>query len=1138
MNIMKTKQMNETLISRWMGVVARLTAGLRRSADCQPAVSQVVNLPTVWGMSTRGRPAVGETADWQSALRGLAFLLALAPSLFAQPIDDAVFSIGTTTTNAQGAPWAYVLWQPTEVNALAGRKIAVYAKTGDAASNDSYARRTITQRQTDPLIIQSLLQRAQNLGEDLNQLEMRVDALFSAAMPRQTLTLSEKVSAVIRGTEKDPQLLANVVFLGRLHPSLNICLGHAWAEPIAASGKTTFEIRDFDLANNRDRGVMGRVTVDPANPIVLPAPGRPVQFIEESATGDLNIKLRWATPDALREVGLLQHGYNVYRMTSAFAQAQGFHQNPPSRDQLLSLLATQPQDVKPINHTPVTVNRLYDVVSVIDFDADRTWYLADDNGRYQPDGMPFFNGEAFYYFTTARDLLGRDGHVSPGGFALACDRSPPNAVEAVAVENEYSVNPGNGQPQQFLQVSWKQIEDLDETVTGYYVYRWTNAVEAQTVGLTNQLLNRIAGPILPVAGDERLSYIDNGPGSPQAPDDYGKTFWYTVRAVDDGACAGNFSANSSPVFGVLRDRTAPDPSDGYLITLCCKPALRSDKDFLTPDATATDTNLAYYKFTITRTNQALAFAEFYYHANGETNVLGRLPFPKGNGPLVFQWSTHRDAVGAGIHRTFAKVFDNKDQETLLVEGSSGALPAVGLRHDVNFFAWMNCFPVVLRDGPVEVDCGSYTPVWPEDDETVAPPIVVFTPAPKSKEFRLYRRVDFGPLTLIKQGPITNDPPVAIPCPDPNPPANSGFVCYFVQTLDENGNAGARVQIGPCLRVKLKTPRPLLSPLVSEGVEDAPKMAITWFCPPFGVERFEVFIAPNGGASMPPDISPQLTLNGGPQPVEKWVQPPKSPFPWKRQFYVYRTPRVGPTFGDGGFFQVNVDIELNHSYLVFIKPVGFDGEPDPDSQNSNVESFKWEAKELTGPSVPWPARPLPSITTNAYPSWVRPVFINNTNLTTNFVGVGIIVGTTGRPAVKRQGTNPPAIDGAVPPLEWIAKSVEGNRLFPLVAYRFQEPNANYPAPVSGDIVQVTPLMDKIAFALGNHPQMGLSEFIHDPFIDVLPTSFFDEDTEGRNALVLLDTQPVLIGARYRYLLVRFEEDGEVAEVIPTVTVDVQ
>ena len=37
-----------------------------------------------------------------------------------------------------------------------------------------------------------------------------------------------------------PKLLGNIVFLGRVHPSLNMCLGHAWAEPVNALSNLGF----------------------------------------------------------------------------------------------------------------------------------------------------------------------------------------------------------------------------------------------------------------------------------------------------------------------------------------------------------------------------------------------------------------------------------------------------------------------------------------------------------------------------------------------------------------------------------------------------------------------------------------------------------------------------------------------------------------------------------------------------------------------------------------------------------------------------------------------------------------------------------------------------------------------------------
>lgn len=55
------------------------------------------------------------------------------------------------------------------------------------------------------------------------------------------------------------------------------------------------------------------------------------------------------------------------------------------------------------------------------------------------------------------------------------------------------------------------------------------------------------------------------------PADANKTYWYTVRAVDDNDCVGckaNVSGNSAPGFGVLRDRVGPDAATGSLTIQC------------------------------------------------------------------------------------------------------------------------------------------------------------------------------------------------------------------------------------------------------------------------------------------------------------------------------------------------------------------------------------------------------------------------------------------------------------------------------------------------------------------------------------------------------------------------------------------
>jgi hypothetical protein len=85
-----------------------------------------------------------------------------------------------------------------------------------------------------------------------------------------------------------------------------------------------------------------------------------------------------------------------------------------------------------------------------------------------------------------------------------------------------------------------------------------------------------------------------------------------------------------------------------------------------------------------------------------------------------------------------------------------------------------------------------------------------------------------------------------------------------------------------------------------------------------------------------------------------------------------------------------------------------------------------------------------------------------------------------------------------------------------------------------------MMENIAYTVGMDPTFGSSALIFDPFIDVYQASLLNlpefASAIGRNVIVLLDTQPVVFGARYRYLLVRFGDNREIVEVIPTADVE--
>jgi hypothetical protein len=122
--------------------------------------------------------------------------------------------------------------------------------------------------------------------------------------------------------------------------------------------------------------------------------------------------------------------------------------------------------------------------------------------------------------------------------------------------------------------------------------------------------------------------------------------------------------------------------------------------------------------------------------------------------------------------------------------------------------------------------------------------------------------------------------------------------------------------------------------------------------------------------------------------------------------------------------------------------------------------------------------------------------------------------------------------------------DAGSLLPAVLYREQVANEKFPT-VSGDVIQVSPMMERMAYQsprfVDNEQSEGIT--IWDPYIGVVSTFIAYPPGEDRGLdyfidLYLLDTQPVQKGAAYRYTLVRFSGGtGEIEEVIPAGTVTI-
>ncbi len=1058
-------------------------------------------------------------------------LLFLQPAAAQEGLENLVGTAGTTIQDGAGRQWAYLLWQGSSPGLVLGRTYAIYAKPGAPSSPAPFTRVSIVTQQSDTRNIEPLLRRSENVGQNPAKLEEDLHSVFESLMPAGSISRAEKLSAAIRGSLDNEEHFQNLLMMARLHPGVAMALGVAYADVIAP-GLTTYEIRLFDPAQEQDLAVVGRVTLQPGAPTDLPAPGPPVEFVDSSARGDVNVKLRWATPDPLRRLGLLHYGFNIWRVTRAYAEAptNNWHVTPPASALLATRALQNPNHVKRCNNLPVLTDKDFSAADVANFNPPpagdpETFFYSDDDGRFRPGyvNLGFTNGARFYYFVTARDILGRDGLVSPGTLLTVCDRMPPLPPDQLKVENDYSFT--GGSPQQFLRVTWKQITNTVDTVTNYWVYRWTNIAQIQASA--GNPSNNLIAIVRHTNNVPTASYLDSGPGAPGVADDLGKTYWYTVRAQDVGACGPNLSGNSAPAFGVLRDREGPPAPTGFIDVFCVEPSI-----------TLVETNRQQrggalgrftFRFDGTRISSRISWVGFLVQIfDAQLGVVDTL-----NSGFLFyspgqQTRTFSFELGGTNTGRFLLIYPY----TATVDGKFTPTPT-----PIPFFllesylgdVWTLKFEAGLKGQRTRLSdvCRQHTPTTPDGSKTNI--IITGTPSPGSKEWRIYRRVDDGPMTLLCHGAVGGP---SFTCQDDGAPPNGANICYYLQVLDEHGNPSPMVKLG-CVDTAphAPPPAPLLSPLLATGVTNNPGMTMTWFAPPPGLDRFQVWIAgkPLGVKSnlAPGFLAPQL-----PNPIPQTLVLNGETNTY--DFYLFQTPRIGPGFGPGPQFAVPTSIELGNTYTVFVKAVATDGTV---GEMSNIEQFVWNPANTNFSlcTIPWPARGLPALNTNLPPglgaSYVQS---QNANFTGAVVSVGFkLLSSSGAVNVADR---PQVIYSNIPPMSLLFTNADGDPIFPLTLYRFQVTNAAFPK-VSGDVIQVSPMMENISYQITNYTINFGNTNLH-LTNSILRDSYivYDRIVVTDNLIFFLmylqDTQPVISGARYRYLLVRFRKNGEIAEVLPT------
>lgn len=1176
---------------------------------------------------------------WLSLIVGLLLPATVqAQNLF----SNLVFAVGTTTRDSGGRDWSLVVLGSPQPGLLAGKRFAVFGKPGHPAEAGAFTRRGLIFERTNPTEINNLLTQSVALGQDLTSLNQTLEVLLHRVSDITNQTLAQKVGTAFNVSRADSSIAQMATLLARANPGLLLCSGQGFAELV--TGVTTYELRELQPATGNPGDVVGRVTITPGSPVVLPAPGPPFQVVTNSPADHLRIRLRWGSPDELRRLSLLSFGYNVWRIPAALAEAAGYDANAPS----VSQLHTDP-NFKLVNHSPVTASRDFTAGSgagAADDPADRvTYFFSDDNG-VNTGGAPFGDGDQFYYFVTARDLLGRDGLASTGGQTRACRRRPPLAPTALKVQNSIQAQPLAGglvtNQARFL-VSWPQNVDSTNLISEYWIYRWQNPADALNHDV-QPLAGRV-GVVPHLAGTNTGSFLDNAADAPVLPGV--SNLWYTVRAVSQAKCDPLLSPHSGPASGVLRERSAPAGTTGAVFGSCGTPAviLQSFGTLTnTPDVSSwyyrltcqrRDFGIAWVQYSVTNTSGQVATYGPIYFAPGSASaqvdfqvpnrgdaseldigcVVGTFsgltsasayarivdPVPSGqrfeavffsgqlletaislNDPLLYALAggslTYYSAINPtpDPSGTVGMKFPVPPQAPVLVQvmTSNSTWTAVGVVWpDANQKYWIS-YPACIL-GPLPPIRGSLLnlPNLPDceqhvaraaPDGAVAPIQVRFALTARTREYRLYRTVNDGPLTLMARSPAPFDsanPSKQIVRTDDAMPAGAAHLCYYVQLLDEHGNGSPMSFLGCKPVAPSPPPRPTLAQPIAAGDLSNPQVTLNWFCPTSGVARFQVMIGRNDGQTngfVASRLRNVLSFNR----LAVYLGLKSGQAPSKGTHYVTAqlTPPIGTDFGPGPQFSLTVGVSPNVAYSISVASVDAQGKV---WDASPEWTFTWKPP-MELPTVPWPARPLPTITSFDdsavdHVAFRRVAAVLQTyydpNLQTYVVDrrypVGIrfgrfdntleVISTVGRTNLVSYNVDTQSYGAALAdPNNFVFRrqssdsTLQGQPLLPIVLYRQQVTNAAFPR-VSARMTQVSPLLERLPWqqqgVLGiNRTVITIADRLigtGNETIADLPYSF----------LYLRDQQPVVAGARYRYYVLRMNEKREIAETIPAGEVEI-
>jgi hypothetical protein len=1188
-------------------------------------------------------------------------------------VPDALFTAGTTAVDATGRPWAYLAFQTTDDRVLRGREFTIHRKRGLAADAGSFERQGVVGPVRDLTALAVLVERGRQLGENLVELDGILRELHRVRLgdAGQATTARLLGDLLVRG-DGDTETLGLLRLLGQTHPTVKMALGEAWAGPldVAPGLPVTFEVREvLPGAAGAAGGVVGRVTLTSGQPVMLPAPGAPLQVPDLSPKGDLNIKLRWGQGDELRRQSPLGNGFTVWRMLRSVAAARGVEATAPGLEQLQGWLRAG--EATRVTEGPVFVSRILSLAEAADLRADATnYFLVDDGNRYRRNAAgldvdePIVEGTEYTYFVCARDLLGRDGPPSAPGHGVACRTLPPPIPGGLRVENVWEPNAVAGT--QSFQFLWNANRNNARDVTHHYeVYRGTNLTQLQS-DAAKALLVPVSGQLVHGADGETLSFVDTAPEV--LTSEFGHTFWYSVRAVHLSPCGPIQSDFAAPVLIARRQREGP-PAPRGLVDFGCHRAsvIVAGQENVGDPALPPNDGLIRVRILCRRLDPGIASVDFSVRLDGRDTDLGRHVYAAEGEWVVADYEIHRNELAGrpltvicqatshtgALSNPRALVIDHLTSEgrrevtfqarTLsdgdLVPGepfsdelleppvsvpvattTEGAAIAVRLDAFNGRNAVVEVSPLVaavsrysraghgtVREGSLPfsiapVAAGASQPLLggrvypirefggaacvdlaynPSTGRAGKLGVTLFT-TPRTAEYRLFRRINEGPYTLVADGgaAFVEGTLNVVRREDDALPATDCTICYYTQMVDRDGNASALVRLEPCIERRSPTlPKPNLAPPEAVGTAASAGMKLTWMCSPQGVDRFLITIKAKGGAAAQSALERgsaftltaplaarivQYVSAGGDVAREtttraegtsgqasgsdraQWLGLPGGAVSFQKmiQTSTFMTPILGQNYPATPPFTAEFKVQPGTVYVVHVQAVrgpilGGQGR----GPASGMYEFKWEDPSRPEPAVAWPARPFGPVTVDSQvqAEELKPVLWPASLDGQKPVGIRVAVLPNakgedfvmeGSEVVFAPAPDSPMYRRQDPNAHWLGGLGDGvNAVQGVVLYRRQVANTLFPS-VPGETVQVSPLIRKIAWIPTSLKDGRNGARLIDPYFAlsmIAPRPDVPGDHGALN-LWLLDNQGVVDGARYHYYLVCLGTDGEIRRTL--------